>query len=260
MTCEEIEAADLAEKYILGQLGSDEQASYEQHYFGCTRCFEELRLRQTMQAELTAMAGRTPSSRLGRPPFTRPAWAVAAAILIAVGGFTFWRAVRPSRPAAPALARQAPVPVRENSSIEMLARVDPPPYTPPALRGGTNVDPRFRRAMEDYRQARYSAAIPGLAATVAADPKSADAQLFLGICYLMDGQTEPAIGRLRATIDLGPTLDLEMAHFYLAKALIRQHDTSGSERELQKTIALHGDLATQAKELLGKLRSAAGSR
>ena len=114
--------------------------------------------------------------------------------------------------------------------------------------------------MDDYRQARYTAAIPGLAAAANADPKSADAQLFLGICYLMDGQTEQAIGRLRATIALGATLDLEMAHFYLAKALIRQNDVTGSERELEKAIALRGDLEKQSKDLLDKLRSAADSR
>ena len=88
-----------------------------------------------------------------------------------------------------------------------------------------------------YRQGQFAAAIPGLLAAATADPKSPDPQFFLGICYLMDGRSEEAITHLRATIELGSTLDLEMAHFYLAKALLREKETARAEGELERAIA-----------------------
>jgi hypothetical protein len=49
-----------------------------------------------------------------------------------------------------------------------------------------------------------------------------------------------------------------MAHFYLAKALIRKSDTAGAAAELERAIALHGDRETQSHELLGQLKSLPG--
>src|SRR5437016_1872310 len=261
MTCEEIETGELAEKYILGQLDSDGQAAYEAHYFRCSHCFEELQLRQSMQAELSAMAaGRAaPQSRRGANAWI--AWGAVAAILALAIGLGWWRfASSPAVPRAPSIAHKAPQPAQTGLSLELLARVDPPSYTPPALRGAATVETRFRDAMALYRQGQFAAAIPGLLAAATADPKSPDPQFFLGICYLMDGRSEEAITHLRATIELGSTLDLEMAHFYLAKALLREKETARAEGELERAIALHGDLEAQSRELLRQLKSLADSR
>lgn len=252
MTCEEVETAELAEKYVLGQLDSDGQAEYEAHFFRCSHCFEELQLRQAMQAELSAMAAGRPAPQPRQRPNAWMAWAAVAAILALAIGVGWWRIARPVTP-----------PVSHNAagpSLDLLARVDPPPYTPPALRGAAKEDTRFRDAMEKYRQGQFAAAIPGLLAATEADPKSADPQFFLGICYLMDGRTDEAIAHLRATIDLGPTLDVEMAYFYLAKALLREKETVRAEGELERVIALHGDLESQSRELLAQLKSLPDSR
>jgi tetratricopeptide (TPR) repeat protein len=108
--------------------------------------------------------------------------------------------------------------------------------------------------MAQYRVGNYEPAIVALTSAAGADPKSADAQFFLGICYLLTGRTDLAVARLRATIDLGDSLDLEMAHFYLAKALLREKDAAGAEAELERAIAMHGDLERQSRELLDRIR------
>jgi tetratricopeptide (TPR) repeat protein len=137
---------------------------------------------------------------------------------------------------------------------EALLRIAAPVYTAPALRLGVGGDDRFRTGMEQYREGHYTEAIPELVAATDANAKSADAQFFLGICYLMDGQTSSAVMRLRATIALGESLDLELAHFYLAKALLRANDVPGARNALENTIALHGDLEREAQDMLSQLR------
>ena len=81
-----------------------------------------------------------------------------------------------------------------------------------------------------------------------------------GICYLLTRHTDLAVGRLRATIDLGDSLDLEMARFYLAKALLREKDATGAEAELERAIAMHGDLEKQSRELLDGIRKVMATR
>lgn len=252
MTCEEIETGELAEKYVLGQLGADDEEAYEAHYFRCTRCFDELKLLQDMQPALREMAGSRPVSIPARRVHIWIGWAAAAAILTLATGVGWWRVAHPS--AGPEAAQQKAVPKPAGPSFEMLARVEPPTYTAPSLRGASAPDPRFRAAMEKYREGNFGAAIPGLLAVAEADPKAADLQFFLGICYLMDGRTDEAITHLRATTELGETVDLEMAHFYLAKALLREREAARASAELERAIALHGDLERQSKELLQQVK------
>ena len=254
MTCEEIEAGELAEKYVLGQMNADEQSAYEDHYFACSHCFEELQLRQTMQSELAALGV---PRRERRSPWAL--WAAAAAILIVAAGVGWWR-LRPAASTASSTSVHVSPPAPSSPSLDVLARFEPPTYTAPVLRGGAPLDTAFRSAMEKYREGLYAAAIPGLLEAARTDEKDADAQFFLGICYLMDGQSDAAIRRLRATIRLGDTLNLEMAHFYLAKALIRKGDTAGAAAELDRAIAVHGDREAQARELLEQLKSLPGVR
>jgi hypothetical protein len=260
MDCHEIETSELAEKYILGQLGPDERQSYEEHYFQCSNCFEGLQLRQTMQSELSKMAPG--ASRIQQSPPGRINWlawgAVAAALLVAAG-LGWWRFHPTPAPLAP-VASHAAQPVDNGSALELFARADPPPYTVPKLRGGSGSGARFREGMAQYRVGNYDAAISALTSAAAADPKSADAQFFLGICYLLTGRADLAKARLRATIDLGDSLDLEMARFYLAKAFLREKDAAAAEAELERAIAMHGDLEKQSRELLEQIRKLTTAR
>jgi hypothetical protein len=165
MTCQEIEAGELAEKYVLGQMNAEEQSAYEGHYFVCSHCFEELHLRQTTQSELATL-GVTHHQR-------RSSWALcvaAAAILIVTVGIEWWR-LRPAVSTASLAAAHVSPPATASPSLDLLARVEPLAYTAPTLRGGSTVNREFRNAMEKYRQASYAAAIPGLLAATRSHAK-----------------------------------------------------------------------------------------
>lgn len=42
MNCAQVVQEDIAEKYLLGELGAAEQEAFESHYFVCPRCLEEV--------------------------------------------------------------------------------------------------------------------------------------------------------------------------------------------------------------------------
>ena len=59
--------------------------------------------------------------------------------------------------------------------------------------------------------------------------------------------------RVRETILAGDSPYLEEAHFYLAKALLAEGDAVGARAELNKTVAMAGDLAPQASALAARI-------
>ncbi len=74
---EHAEAVQLkaAERYVLGELSADLRAQYEEHYFGCMECAEELKLaaafventRAVLEVEPVTAASREPAVVANRP-------------------------------------------------------------------------------------------------------------------------------------------------------------------------------------------------
>ena len=69
-------------------------------------------------------------------------------------------------------------------------------------------------------------------------------------CQLLTAQVDSAISGLRQTVALGESPYLEEAHFYLAKARLRQGDIRAARAELQRTIERRGRLEEAARSLL----------
>ena len=62
MDCDSIRREHVAEQYLLGSINEDQRLAFEQHYFQCNSCFEELRqLDEIRQALATS---RVQTSRL----------------------------------------------------------------------------------------------------------------------------------------------------------------------------------------------------
>jgi hypothetical protein len=60
LTCELVEAQDFEANYLAGRLDAAAAEAYEEHYFGCERCWASLR--RAMEAR-AAFASRTPGRR-----------------------------------------------------------------------------------------------------------------------------------------------------------------------------------------------------
>lgn len=242
MTCDEVAAQDLLDRYVQGTLTEEQRDAFERHYLGCVVCAAGvetlLHLREALQEK-------------GRRRSPVPWWAAAAAGLLVVALIAVWWGSRrepPAQVAGPDPAPSgAPAPV-EDPLLE-LAQVAPPAYEETVLRGG-GAD-AFRQAMRLYLEGRYGEAIPGLKEAAIKDPHASEVWFFLGASHLLIGETEPALDALKTVAENRNSPFAEEARFYLAKALIRAHRVDEAKTELQKLAS--GPWAADARELLDRL-------
>lgn len=145
-------------------------------------------------------------------------------------------------------------PVASGTSLEEMARLEPPRYDPLTLRGVSDeATERFERGMQRYRKADYAGAVVDLRAAADLDPDAAHIRFFLGIAHLMLGQDNAAVDRLRATIALGDSAYLDEAHWYLAKAFLRRRDLRAAETQLKRLLQLGGSRSDEARRLLTQI-------
>ena len=250
VTCARIREEPLAEKYVLGELSEADREAFEGHYFECADCCEDLQTYPSLLEELQRRAASIQAERSRTAALPRWAWAAAATVAVTVAlslGIWLRRPVVEAHPESVS----SPVP-----SLEELVRVEPPPYKPVTVRGAIDeASQRFREAMQHYVEGDYVTAIEGLQAAARLKPGAPDISFFLGICYLLTGQTDPALEHLHETVAFGNSPYLEEAHFYLAKAHLRTGDLDAAEEELRTTVQLRGEMESEAQELLGRLET-----
>jgi tetratricopeptide (TPR) repeat protein len=267
MDCDRASREEIFENYLTDRLSEEDRAAFEEHYFGCPRCFDELQTLQAIREELRD--GAEFEDNAGR---TVPRWAQAAGLAAAVvlaAGTMLW--MRPSVPSGVQNETAAPVqsqaesprrpPPQESEravpepSLEQLARIQPPPYQPIRLRGVPDeATARFQKGMERYRKADYAGAVAELRGAAELDPEASHIRFFLGICHLMVSEDDAGIERLQATIGLGDSPYLEEAHLYLAKAFLRRKDFGAAEAQLKALIQLRGSKSAEAGRLLTQIQ------
>lgn len=262
MTCDEIERDEIAERYIRGRLSDEHSARFEAHYFDCVRCLDRVEALQSVHDALArTVAAKAEDERAGHATGNRRSlrwlWpavgglAAAAILVLAV------REIQESRspidsPAAPAdIALPTTVPTVD---LQRLGAIAPPPFTPPRLRSANEVRRVFLSAMEAYSAGNYADAAAGLEQAVRAEPALPAPRFFLGVSYLQLDRRSEAVEHLREVSRLGESPYLEDAHFFVAKASIRNGDIEAARRELRTVIALDGNRREEASRLLTELR------
>jgi tetratricopeptide (TPR) repeat protein len=262
MNCEEVEERNILEGYLLDRLTEPEREEFEKHYFECGTCFSQLQTGLALQTELRrqpAMPARARGASLLRAWVWAPTFAT---IIILFSAGIWWNSAHNRPPSqqvssSPKVSPNVPVQVQSTPaapSLEELARVEPPPYSGVVLRGTEDeAHETFHTAMRFYEKGDYTKAIPGVRAAAKANPQSASFNFYLGACYLLAGQTDPAIVSFRQTVSLGDPAYSESAHFYLAKAYLQKKEVARAKDELQKTVQFRGSLESGAAEILRQL-------
>ena len=261
LACDDFDREEVPERYVAGTLPEEVAAAFEAHYFGCERCFERSRMLRDVR---TALGSRAPAVTGRGRTVRRLAIGLAAAAVLIV-------AVRVAReprfgatpgPSATSTASgdvTLPAPPQPStaasSELSALTTLEPPPYVAPRLRGAeTDARRLFREAMDAYQRGEYRKAIPALEQSAALDAEPVATDFFLGVCYLMTGQHDAGVARLRRLIDRGESPYLEEARLLLAKALVRRGELESAGRELQTLVAMQGEHREEAERLLGALR------
>jgi tetratricopeptide (TPR) repeat protein len=247
MDCATVKTESIAERYLRRELTEAEQETFEEHLVACTACFEEVAALCALKAELERSRKQIVAEAGARPsPWRRP-WllAAAAAVLAVAAGLGVWMRLQPASSLTPELAE--------------LAAIEPPAYAPVRLRGSEdNAARRFREAMELYSRGDWNGALPGLRAAATLDPEAPHFAFYLGACALLAGETGEAITQLQRTADMGDTLFLEEALFYLAKAHLQAGGVTAARDALVKVILLNGDRSQEAQALIDRLDALGG--
>ena len=265
MRCEDIERDEIAERYLLGGLSDAEQEEFEAHYFDCTRCLERLQAMEAAQAELARETASTKDLPVRTRQWWRAAAAVAAAAVIVLSVRVLQQTSPGDAPVGPAgqPARpdvvQPPAPAPQSSAQAelpwaQLGAIVPPAYSPLRLRSNvTDAQREFRSAMEPYAAKNYADAAAALRRAVALPGAPVDARLYHGVSELQAGQVQDAASAFERVIAFGESAYLEDAHFFLAKARIRQRDVAAARTHLLRVIALAGDRQEEARQLMSQL-------
>lgn len=267
--CEHVLQDDVAVAYLRGELPEAERDAFEEHYFECADCFERLQTVRQLHGMLRESSGaasrpaRAPGAPRRRPAVGSLAWAAGAAF-VAVGAAVVLRNAVPPQTVpgsprampspsavAPSLAPALPG-LPERPPLDVLARVEPPPYAPLVVRGGAVADTAFARAMEKYVRGDYAGAAQGLRAAAEEDPGSAELLFYLGVSELLAGRPQVAIGALRLAGAGDPAFS-EASLYYIAKAHLARGNVEAARNALKAVVKGDGDHKERAQQLLRQL-------
>jgi hypothetical protein len=226
LTCDAVATRGLLERYVAGRLSDDQSLGImEAHLLTCEACREELRIALIVRAESSA-----------RSEPKRRAWPLVGAGLALAAGLAALVVVRSGGSA---------------SSVRALGAVGQAPlYLGVAVRGGgTPGDSIFDAAMVAYGDGDYTAAAGGLTRALATGVDSAPTLFFLGASELMSDRPDEAATAFRRVIALGETPYLAEAHYYLAKALLREGKAGPALRELRAVPPGDSPIAASAAAL-----------
>jgi hypothetical protein len=95
-----------SERYLLGEFSPDERDQFEEHFFTCPECAEDVRMATIFSANARAVfrdQSRKPRQTSGLLDFLsfRPAYAssiLANCVLLLIAGLLFWKSERPMAP------------------------------------------------------------------------------------------------------------------------------------------------------------------
>lgn len=257
LECRDAVPDEQVERYARGRLDEAAMEAFEDHYFGCPACLARLETLQALPLALRRRAAHGRGVALRRRGL--PVWVGVAASLAALA--TAWLGLRlatggpgdQARTPSSLAVSPSPVPTSVQGLLEW-ARITPPRFQAPSLRGFRSESSEFEAAMDHYTRSDYAGAIAGLEQAVRRSPDDAAALFFLGASHLLSGRMPAGIVRLEEVVDLGESPYLEEARLYLAKALVHEGRLDDATAELQKVLELRGDLEDEAREGLHQIR------
>ena len=228
LSCGDVEARALLDKYIARRITDEERTAFELHYFDCQKCQGELRLRVAARA---ALRDHTIARRV---PAWLPAGGLAAAALIGV-----------------LLVRSGPA-----AELRNLGGVaNAPAYRGrPVRAAGQTTDAAFLRAMQAYQRGDYERAAAGLNTTLAMDSTFAPAAFFLGASLLSLDLPEAALAGFSRAVAAGPSPYLAESYYYRAKSALRLGRGTQALADLEVASKLGAPISAAAAALADSVR------
>jgi len=237
LSCDEVGAGFVIERYVAGTLSESETATFEAHLLTCERCQQEIPLAVAIREAL-------PQAKEGRT--RRPPWFGTSMITVAAAAVL----------ASVLLLSRDRVP----DALTDLGRVTQPPvYLGVAVRQeSSQSDSLFDEAMAAYVTDDFAAAAAGLRRALAAGADAVPVQFFAGASLLMTDRPADAAEAFRSVIRGGDTPYAAEARYYLAKALLRLGRADEALRELRAVVGGTAEIAGQARALADSMEAVVG--
>ena len=252
--CERTRSRELMDEYIRGELSEAQREAFEEHYFECDQCFEELQFREKVLGVIQERGESIFADYITKKKRMRESL-----------GSRFFRRIFPKAP----LWRQGWVyavvttaiililiPLLSNifapNKYEHLADIKPYPFLLTGLRSGATEGERlFQEGMRFYTDGEYTQSALFLEKAVALNPGKVLTYFFLGVSLLMEDNTGRAIRYLEKATVAQP--DSEIFHWYLGQAYLKKGDGEKARKTLERVRDLDGDYRIRAEALIRKI-------
>ena len=200
-TCAQFEEAGVVARYVANRSSAAESMEFEDHYVGCTACYEAVVTGAAIRASLKQIP-RVEDPKSVRVPRRLAAAGLGLAAMFAT--VIAYEGINTSRVRALGELQSVPdyggVPVRATA---------------------TPAEAQFESAMSAYARGNYRNASDGLEAAIRAGNDAAVSEFFLGASMLQLDEAAAAASSFRRVIAAGESPYLVEAHYYLGKALLR---------------------------------------
>lgn len=254
MTCTHPETGNLLTLYEFDELSESDKLKFEEHLLTCDDCFQNMYSLSPAVARLHEEPKKFLSELKKKEP-VRVTWkhniVDAARNLVEMP--------LPFRVAIPSVLVTAIVlllfllPTRQLSD---LARIEPLPYRPLSIKSGAGVDEAkriFDEGMNYYVQKEYQEAISKLTEALQKHPGSSTFHFYLGLCYLLTEQVNPAIQHLQKSLELSDASNPELACWYLGNAWLLKEKSSDALESFEKVVAFKGDYEWEARDIIEEI-------
>jgi anti-sigma factor RsiW len=256
--CNLAPAEERLQQYVEGTLPEDEAQAFEEHYFDCPVCMEEVQALQAVAAELARNPVK-PRAAVLRWPVLASAAALAAALaavsLVYLAPARHPAPVAQATPPQPSPASPGQNSASTSSATTQLADLTLPAFTGSGLRG-EEANQFFRAGMQAYASANCSAAVENLDRVPGQDQDSQAARFYAGACQMHLGQLSQASAAFRRLADTVNSPEQEASLYYLAQIALVQNDLPGTRSALRRVISLHGDFEQRATREIAKIDAA----
>jgi len=256
MKCTTPKIGKLSLLYHFDQLSDEERKRFEAHLLECDHCFQETyafgpvieTMRKDPEPFLAALAKKKPA----RIPARKPRREFYIGLVEAIGRI-------PGRIAIPVAAIAMVLLfllLRPNAELSDLALIEPVPYHSLQVKSGaevTDAERLFEEGMAAYVQKDYADAIEKLAVAVNQDSTNAGFHFYLGLCYLLAQNIDPAIAHLQRAVALGGNSVLEKTCWYLGNAWLLKNDRAQALAAFRKVMEIEGDYQWEAEAIIGKI-------
>jgi tetratricopeptide (TPR) repeat protein len=124
----------------------------------------------------------------------------------------------------------------------------------PGVNGFSTAQDYFRQGMSAYVSRNYETAVNLLTQAVLLQPNFSEANLYLGICKLLQGSPSEAASALQIAVKIEKKAALsQAAHYFLGKAYLQLGKPADAESEFRVAAALPGRLAGESNQLMQRL-------